>query len=844
MENVKIQFKGITRNTDDGMCQDGECMELINAHLENGSIEPIGKPILLKGLQRAYKKIYYHTNAKRYIGMDTEGRLYEISEDLSTEEILAGDLIAIDVAFVGNTIAVSTNKGMRYVLFKQNEYKYLGALPEIPAYQIGKNIEIASVTNLDAMNSLANFYVVLDKIYRLGGVPYAIATRLAFRLYDGSMAKPSRIDLTYLKTTDSKSTQRLDGQSITLNGSPYPYWNEQNNMFHKYTSSSGDAFYLMYFKPYVVFTGNIDLSDWSDIILGIDVYTSANLRHRIDLPAQGAQVASPDRLDEYNIGAANTRLENMSIMYRALQINDVSQLFIKSFTIDFNGNSSPDNIALLPSMEEETNTLDTDYYSTLYTYNNKIHATGRTRTLFNGYKFEAEPNAPSGDITTRTVVATNQGEKVVGKTYNSLNLKKLPAFIMYPSVSAKSITIQAEGSSLIHKYSLKSSDFFNFAYFLNKESDGFKDIDLLSEEDLTTGLPDLDNSPISTNNTLYVSTLSNPFIFPADQTYQFNTPIVGVQSNVIAMSQGQFGQFPLYVFTKDGIYALSVGSGNVSYNTQTPVTRDVCTNPNSICALDTAVAFATDKGLMVISGTQTQLISETIYGYLPSCSISSPIIPKILAVAGMENMISSVVFPDYLKDANVGYNYQEQRIIVANKDYPYSYVYSMKTCAWFKIDRQIDFFVNSYPYTWAYSEQNIYDLNNNHRSISTIALISRPIKMGTMTHKRILQTALRGIVKRSLSDLYYKGEPVMFRGESLEIFSNVGMYILGSNDCEHFTLVAKKEMMIDIRDLVTKMNKSKPYKYFMVCLVGGVRTDVSINYIEMNVDESFTNRLR
>lgn len=84
----------------------------------------------------------------------------------------------------------------------------------------------------------------------------------------------------------------------------------------------------------------------------------------------------------------------------------------------------------------------------------------------------------------------------------------------------------------------------------------------------------------------------------------------------------------------------------------------------------------------------------------------------------------------------------------------------------------------------------------------------------------------------------------MFRGESLDIFSDVGMYILGSNDCEHFNLVAKKEMMTDIRDLVTKMNKSKPYKYFMVCLVGGVRTDVSINYIEMNVDESFTNRLR
>ena len=32
----------------------------------------------------------------------------------------------------------------------------------------------------------------------------------------------------------------------------------------------------------------------------------------------------------------------------------------------------------------------------------------------------------------------------------------------------------------------------------------------------------------------------------------------------------------------------------------------------------------------------------------------------------------------------------------------------------------------------------------------------------------------------------------MFRGEGVDIFSDVGMYILASNDAEHFELVAKK----------------------------------------------------
>ena len=343
---------------------------------------------------------------------------------------------------------------------------------------------------------------------------------------------------------------------------------------------------------------------------------------------------------------------------------------------------------------------------------------------------------------------------------------------------------------------------------------------------------------------MYVSNLNNPFFFPADQVYMFNTSIIGILSNVIAMSQGQFGQFPLYVFTKDGVYAMSVGNGNIAYASQTPVTRDVCNNPDSICGLDKMVAFSTDKGLMVIDGNITTLISEKMYGFLPSCTISSPIIPKILNVASLGDCLSGVVFPDYMEQCKVGYNYGENEIVVSNNNYDYSYVYSMKTGEWHKISQKIESFVNSYPYTWALNGNQILDLNNNHRSISKIAVITRPVKLGSLKHKRILQTALRGIVKRSLSDLYLRGEPVMFRGENVDIFSDVGMYMLGSNDAEHFELISKKERMEDIRDLVTKMNKSKPYKYFMVCLVGGVRTDVSINYIEMAVDESFTNRLR
>ncbi len=48
MKKINIPLLGITRNTDDGISTDGECMELINARVKNGSISPIGRPILIK----------------------------------------------------------------------------------------------------------------------------------------------------------------------------------------------------------------------------------------------------------------------------------------------------------------------------------------------------------------------------------------------------------------------------------------------------------------------------------------------------------------------------------------------------------------------------------------------------------------------------------------------------------------------------------------------------------------------------------------------------------------------------------------------------------------------------
>lgn len=133
----------------------------------------------------------------------------------------------------------------------------------------------------------------------------------------------------------------------------------------------------------------------------------------------------------------------------------------------------------------------------------------------------------------------------------------------------------------------------------------------------------------------------------------------------------------------------------VVYSTQTPITRDVCINPKSIKGIDQAVIFASKRGLMMIAGNTAKSISDDMIGYLPSCVTSSPIISKIAAIGSFS--LSLVEFTQYLENAEVGYNYPENELIIANKDYPYAYLFNMESSTWSKISCCIKNFTNKYP---------------------------------------------------------------------------------------------------------------------------------------------------
>ena len=880
MTKVTIPLSGISRNTDDSISQDGQCMELINARPHNGAIEPVGQPILEKQFTEGKTPIYLHKNGsyEHVITYDeSNGYLVYDSDRVNDKYVTKNQLIynilnVNQLQNIGNTLIIITAESIHYALFTGDSYKYLGERPSFPiinfalnangsltyssecqlpepigAPLVGGNLTLGnnsfSDSNTNAVTNALNGATskLISDANGDGYFTYPVFVRYALRMYDGSYIAHSAPIL--LLTTREHSVYSVINKDsdIIFDAGEFKKFNYRIIV---------DKFKLEY-RPFA--TG---LSDWNDIITGIDVFiskpiTTVNLGELIDsfyvesgpLITIGLNYKNEDELKE--------ELASTSVFYRI-------------HTFDIKENYSAGEIFrnnLLNNLEQKDTLSDDNFtHNSItgrgYVYNARLHLYSIREVLYGGYPLNLFNNyypalwgegseelpALSGTATCQVFINTDEGEKVVSSS-SWLDNRGLIPFLCYPDSRATKMIVRVSSNERKYQktFPLKAHAFLNLAYYLDQLT-AIKLSDL--NESVTTEAEN--NATVYSLNKIKVSEVNNPFNFPAKQTYTVsNRAIKGMATATTALSTGQFGQFPLYVFTDEGIFAMSTGTSDIAYANSFPVTRDVCNNPDSIISTDNAVVFSTESGLYILSGSTATKLSSEIEGYLPTSIDSSPIIKKVANVAGFTNHLSSTEFIYYLENAQIGYNYEDKEIIVANSGFPYSYVYNMQSGYWYKISVSISKFLNSYPESLAVlSDHGVYNMHNGHRTVNKILLLTRPIKFEAIVHKRILQSAIRGVIHPSQSLLYFRGETVKFRDQEILAFSNCGFYILGSNDAEHFVLLSGREKIEDIRDLITKMNKTKAYKYFMFCISGGVRTDIALSYIEALIDSTYENRLR
>lgn len=271
-------------------------------------------------------------------------------------------------------------------------------------------------------------------------------------------------------------------------------------------------------------------------------------------------------------------------------------------------------------------------------------------------------------------------------------------------------------------------------------------------------------------NGLKVSKTDQPMFFPVENTYQVGSAeILALMSNTIAVGTGQTGDAPLYVFCKDGVYALYVdASGEMAYPNARILARDVCNNPRSVTPIDAGVVFTTDRGLMMIAGEQVQEIGAPAEGDVVQFWNAGSVDYSKIATASMQQiaglpseLCSTTDFLTYLQDkgtsgkaAIINYNHNMRELMVSNPNYPYSYVLDREG-NWSRRDYTASQYVNNYPTSYRVDADGHFykvddegdagtSLEHRKEADNKIFYLSNVIKLDSIGFKQAYRFVVRG----------------------------------------------------------------------------------------------------
>ena len=875
MEEKNLRFTGLSCNTSDFDCNDEDLAISFNMVSESGSMRPVLLPETEFTLKEneILKFIHYTQSDKNYIyinGNSIRGFQFkdENRTDLSFGYTLSSGEELKKIDAVGNTLIIVTSDRMSYLLFKEGNYEYLGEKPPFLSISFGLDGEFIitdeeKMNNPDCLEEEDNGYVFTDanKKYINSVLKAKISTfikenstdknrfiypffiRYAYRLYDGSLYMHSAPILMIPSSgiTPFAIFYILDGY----------YYNRLAAITTKIDYSVGN------FNP--------QLPRWGDIIKSVDVFASEPI-YTYDYNGEitGGEIVDINNYPDFSIcnldsiipgeyarytfyEAFSAHINDIKVdtgryILPKLEINDKirgTSLFYKVASINFSsiissGNSSRkelliDDYALntlqvREQMTDEYMTHDTLLPRYIYSYNSRLNIANVDRTLFDGFPMSSMVTFSDGksleaevsyDFKTEVFIREEDKEIVVASPYG-VALGENIFFIYYPNPNAYKAIITRSVYTNNPEYAtvpLVPHTLLNGAYYFN----AFADLHWSStkpsfqvSEDKTVSMP----------NKLFTSEVNNPFYFPLAgiNTIGVGT-IQGITSTTRAISQGQFGQFPLLVFSTDGIWAMEVSAEGL-YSTRQPMSRDICSVPESITQLDGAIAFISEKGVMVLVSDEANPISAVLNGpALVPANIK--LLSDISAKENLPEIMEHSSFEEYLKNARIAYDYPNSRLYITNPDKPYFYLYLLNSGNWATAKGQVKNITVDYPDSYLQmADQSVIRLSDkidytDSRQQKGL-ILTRPVKLGDDMLKTVNTLITRGsLPKTAISMVLYASVDGVF------------FFPIGSVIGNHLSRLC-----------------GTPYKYFRILAVTNLNRQQSLSAISVYFTPKWRNKPR
>ena len=783
------------------------------------------------------------------------------------------------VTAMGNVLVTLTSDGIIYSLYKSDSYQPMGNKPAFPAIsfrlRVGEvNSEILtanfekfsptpspdggiSISN-NAKEAVKNtvtgyFNPIATQAKEDGLFLYPIMVRYAYRMYDNTLSYISQPIQLYPS----------DGVPLTIRYAGQHTDNLQVKAFNVQVRC---------FKSQLMYQiNNLEevkqsLAEWGELIKSIDIFVTQDMEIINDssiasggmsgfmgnishLHGQGSfhgcykgekvngkYVYRKHKLKEggsdsqayFYVGSTTIIKDDGPVNFYHISTISLSSLNADEQEVEIEQGVLPtDTLVNREQLKGDSNIDEQLIAKYVYTYNARLNLTGVT-VLPRPYPLEscfAYGNAVYDPESKKTVEKTYsfkayvliEAEKrnvmVTCDSSIPMNIDGYNNFFFFSNVNAKELIVErtdTNGTKSYSKTKFKKHQGLDGCFtYINSSFDDIVDMSIVSHTDIGIPYP----------NKIYTSEVNDPFTFPASLVSAVGSgAIVGISSAAKALSEGQFGQFPLYAFTDEGVWALEVSDTGAYYARQ-PITRDVCISPESITQIDSAVLFATHRGIMMLSGSQSICISETIDKNEPFSLLSFPKGKELLQIAALP--VSDIIiapFRDFLLSSRMLYDYAHQRIIVYNPEHSIAYVFSLSSKQWGMIESNIASSVNSYPEALAMSHKGeLINFSEEGNQAVTSLLLTRPFKLGDPALFKTIDTVIQ-------------------RGYFTE--GSIKQVLYGSNDYRHWFPV-KSSSSSYMRGF-----SGTPFKAFRLAVIASLDTFDSLIGCSISFTPRLTSRLR
>jgi hypothetical protein len=835
--------------------------DLINLRLYNGALRPVGSDTLVQSAgvaQSASGVNYVHqtTSGKKYLFSHVSGgkiTYVEIpSNDTPVEITAAGDITAsLRFSSIGNLVVVfnETAEVMYYCLYEidTDSYRWIGEerFPEM------LDVEITAIpTTLTAspdppdLTSVADGYLsadvadedrlaTLEGLFKLqetqrnidNGFTGLASIIYAYEMFDGTIIKHSHP--TYLKVGEWRYYSRTDPEDA-------------------------EGVYLVYQDIQIdinTIQNDIDSinTTYGSLIKGLNIYMSRPLNpYKVDV-APLTLVTNNEEVEYINdLDILKSQLiENAS--YRLIKKYKIDSLETGILTSKLEiGNVS--DIETLAAMPIDNFTHHKIYPQNDFIYNSRLFLGDLKTYLYKGYSpamfvtDQGLTHASLGDydiyfeVTLKDIDGTRT---VLSDEVNfewSVEAENTPYFTMkeffsYPDSRATSLTIWLKIGSNNHnmgEYALTAHPTLNMSYLI---WDGTI---------FTFDFGAADTAPTESNiildrNRIQASYVNNPLYFPAENSYNVGSGIIkGMGTNSLNIETGQFGEYPLYAFASDGIWAMSISRDpSILIDSVKPASREVCINSKAILPVPGGVVFITGRGVMIISGMDPVRLDQEFENDFASPLSGNLDYDDITAdgqVADVSDFLETVSYQTFLATAVIGYNYIKEEVFVSNPAYDYSYVFSFASKSWFKLGRKYTGFCNYYPSQLgirAISETyRLYDITQESLyDLYVPSLIETyPIKMNTDTFTKVTHAVCRGMLKSDDS----KG---------------AGFSVFGSIDGITWYQMNESNDSGNIKDIWLGRSPYSVMQYIFL-FTGSLGDGSFLTHLDIAFDDSFASRLR